>query len=260
MHYTDFFDVELAQQRFAEDDFELLIRETTGSTSDDIKTWIRHGQYERPVVKLVFSQTQGRGTQNRPWINPQPSLLFSIGVCEPRDNDGCPYSILVGVGLAKALRSLGINAKLKWPNDLWVNGGKAGGILLERIHHNHQSYLVIGIGLNLLPVALRTTRGWLGSGLFTDETVLDPKAMAALWVKCVKSVVASLTMESVLMVELWNEYDVFKGQMIDVCHEDLIWTGRSQGINAEGLLLLDCNGKTQSILSGSITKVMMEKA
>lgn len=75
-------------------------------------------------------------------------------------------AIAVGMGVCSALRDAGRFACIKWPNDVWFEGGKCGGILCESVKDaDGRSVLIAGVGLNRDGAAERTTNGWPISGL-----------------------------------------------------------------------------------------------
>src|SRR3954468_24274658 len=86
------------------------------------------------VICFAESQTEGRGPRGRVWLTPpRKSIALSIGInIGFAISDVSPLSLVVGVGVADALLSLGMeNVSLKWPNDLLLSGAKVGGILVE---------------------------------------------------------------------------------------------------------------------------------
>lgn len=93
-------------------------------------------------------QTAGRGRRGRAWLaTPGCSLTFSVLWRYPAQVQLQGLSLAVGVAVAEGLEALGARQiQLKWPNDIWLNQAKLGGILIETAPHGS---LVIGIGLNL---------------------------------------------------------------------------------------------------------------
>ena len=97
-------------------------------------------------------QTKGRGRSGKSWESPKNSnIYFSIGTLLNEtisDLDG--FSILVALDIKKALKKLyEINSQIKWPNDLYLNEKKFGGILIETKIVNKKLLIIIGIGLNV---------------------------------------------------------------------------------------------------------------
>ena len=109
------------------------VRET-GSTNDDLKLWAHQRGFDKPVLLTADYQTAGRGTRGRVWRNVHQSLIFSLGLpftAALRARAPGLLSIAAAMGAAGALsRAAMRKVFVKWPNDVWAEGGKAGGCLL----------------------------------------------------------------------------------------------------------------------------------
>jgi BirA family biotin operon repressor/biotin-[acetyl-CoA-carboxylase] ligase len=105
---------------------------------------------ETNVAVLADEQTGGRGRLDREWASPAGGIWLSL-VCRP---DIPPaqapiYTLAAAVATAEALREVGLEAAIKWPNDVLVDGRKLVGILTEmRGEADRVSWLVVGIGIN----------------------------------------------------------------------------------------------------------------
>jgi BirA family biotin operon repressor/biotin-[acetyl-CoA-carboxylase] ligase len=141
------------------------------STNTELMRRARAGAAQ-PVLLVAERQTSGRGRLGRPWQSAQQtaqpaSLTFSLGLpLAPKDWSG--LSLAVGVSVAESLDpAASTGLRLKWPNDLWVDDRKLGGILIETalpLGETAPRYLVIGIGLNLGPreaEGLNTPPAWI---------------------------------------------------------------------------------------------------
>jgi BirA family biotin operon repressor/biotin-[acetyl-CoA-carboxylase] ligase len=127
----------------------------TGSTNADL---LRRGAPEGQVL-VAEEQTAGRGRMGRSWVSqPGAALTFSFSLCPsavPPGRRGW-LPLLTGVAVVAAVRGVtGLDATLKWPNDVLIGGRKLAGILAEQ----SGDFVVIGIGLNVA-----TTPGALPSG------------------------------------------------------------------------------------------------
>lgn len=108
------------------------------------------------VLLVAEQQTAGRGRMGRVWQSQRgDSLTFSLGLAlQPVDWSG--LSLAVGVSLADSLEPLvggpeqAPALQLKWPNDVWLQGRKLGGILVETANWGNQRYVVVGVGLNVV--------------------------------------------------------------------------------------------------------------
>jgi BirA family biotin operon repressor/biotin-[acetyl-CoA-carboxylase] ligase len=154
---------------------ELTAVPQTGSTNADLLAAARTGAPEGTVL-IAEAQNAGRGRLGRSWISvPGAALTFSVLLrpVVPAANWGW-LPLLTGVAVASALRgAAGVDAGLKWPNDVLVDGAKLAGILAEQ----SRDAVVIGVGLNVaagrdqLPSESATSLALLGAP-GTDRAVL----------------------------------------------------------------------------------------
>ena len=93
-------------------------------------------------------QESGRGRLGRVWESQLGNLFVSL-VARVEDRKLWSWIPLVtAVGVASALRTLNFNVFIKWPNDLWIDQNKLGGILCEAVGNSQGSFVVIGVGIN----------------------------------------------------------------------------------------------------------------
>lgn len=128
------------------DPFHLLIRETAGSTNDELRTLASHGAPDG-LVLLALRQTAGRGRRGAAWFSPAgESLAFSILIRPEEPKALWPrLALATGLALAEAVESFGPAAGIKWPNDVWIGRRKIAGILVEA----GQDFAIVGIGFNV---------------------------------------------------------------------------------------------------------------
>lgn len=119
------------------------------STSSELMRRARDGLLE-PVLLVAEEQTAGRGRMGKGWHSRAgQSLTFSLALpLAPADWSG--LSLAVGVSLAESLHP---DVRLKWPNDLWLQERKLGGILVETAGSGEGASaprtVVVGVGLNM---------------------------------------------------------------------------------------------------------------
>jgi BirA family biotin operon repressor/biotin-[acetyl-CoA-carboxylase] ligase len=127
---------------------EVRVVEETGSTNADLLAEARSGAGEG-LVLVAEAQTAGRGRMGRRWISPpRRALTFSV-LLRPAVPAGLLgwLPLLAGVAVASALeQTAGVDARLKWPNDVLADDAKIAGILAER----SGSAIVVGTGINVL--------------------------------------------------------------------------------------------------------------
>ena len=143
--------------------------ETTPSTNDWAKQQIQQSGLPDKLVKecpkllLTERQTAGRGQKNRNWWSGQGSLTFSIIETFPDSTPNLTTSLATALALTELICGIDCNIepRIKWPNDLFVNGRKLGGILIETVRHQGTGFKIVGIGINVnnslshLPEAVR---------------------------------------------------------------------------------------------------------
>jgi len=131
--------------------------EATGSTNDDAKAYAAAGG-DVPAIFVADEQTRGRGRSGNAWRSARgEGLLLSI-VSRPAlaPESSAPITLAVGAALAGVVDELAPGrVKLKWPNDVELDGKKLAGILVEaQTRGDHVSALIVGAGLNVAATEL----------------------------------------------------------------------------------------------------------
>ena len=222
-----------------------------------------------PCLLVAEDQTAGRGRQGRSWASaPRASLTFSLALpLAPTDWSG--LSLAVGVALADALEPADSRAPenprigLKWPNDLWLieasaaGGRKLGGVLIETVASGELRIAVIGIGLNLLP---RTETALESAGLSSgyaclhelDPALTAPAALAAVAAPLVRALLRFEGEGFAPFMPAWARRDLLRGQRVSTTAAD--WPeGDSEGVDAQGALLLRVGGRLHRVVSGEVS-------
>ena len=127
----------------------LLFFQEIGSTMDEAGREAEAGADEGTVV-VAESQTAGRGRLGRNWVSREGNLYLSV-VFRPTMQALPLLSILAGVAVTRAIRkTTGLDPRIKWPNDVLIDGKKVAGILAESVvTGNTVSHAVVGIGINV---------------------------------------------------------------------------------------------------------------
>ncbi|MFG1930524.1 biotin--[acetyl-CoA-carboxylase] ligase [Mycobacterium sp. NPDC048908] len=129
---------------------QLDVVERTKSTNADLLARAAGGEDIAGAVLIAEHQTAGRGRSGRVWTSPGAQLTMSVGV----DGGGVPpdgwgwLPLATGVAVVAAVAAVaGVEAGLKWPNDVLAGGRKLAGILTEVAAA--QRFIVVGIGVNV---------------------------------------------------------------------------------------------------------------
>ncbi len=119
--------------------------ECVRSTQDEARALLEKGAEEGSVV-IADEQTQGRGRHGREWVSPKGNLYMSFilkPACAPSDYG--QIALKIGLALGRAVAEFSEGVRLKWPNDVLIDGRKCAGILIEA----EGDCLIIGMGVNV---------------------------------------------------------------------------------------------------------------
>ena len=211
----------------------------TDSTNEQARDAAADGA---PAGTLVTAeaQTAGRGRQGRPWSTPAGSAVaWSVLIRQEIEVPGT-LPLQIGVGVCEAVESLGANkARMKWPNDIWIEGRKCAGILVEA--RPQDGWAVAGIGLNLsipdegFPDELRGKATSVGGGATFFE------AVAALNEHVGRRI--DLPVEETLAS--FADRDALRGRMVRWAEGE----GTASGIDRQGNLLVESTAGCLSTLN-----------
>ncbi len=206
---------------------------------------------EEGITRIVVAdrQSAGRGRRGRTWLSDRAGNVYvSIGLVKslPANSLGL-LPLLVGVSLAEALHDLGYRAlRLKWPNDLLIDGRKLGGILIEnRVLGAERFGLTVGIGLNRRLDEDERTR------IERPATSLaewgEPPTREQLLPPLLAAVIQTLRDFEPAHADAWlrrfGELDAFAGQEVTLIDGERHLRGRNLGPDARGRLRLEIDGR-----------------
>jgi BirA family biotin operon repressor/biotin-[acetyl-CoA-carboxylase] ligase len=203
------------------------------------------------TVVRAETQTAGRGRRGRVWQDvPGESVLMSIVARPSLALAQLPLlSLAVGVSVAEALiAAAGVDARLKWPNDVLLDRRKVAGILLER----HGEAVVIGIGINVAQRAVPPALEGIATSVLLGGGRPDREAIVATVLEGLARWRERLEREGFEPVRArWMALTAMRGQQVTV---DGIH-GRTVGLDADGALLLDADGVITRVIAGEVLAV-----
>lgn len=214
-------------------------------------------------VMLAEYQTAGRGRRGRAWLAPPGgSICLSLSWAF-RDvlQDLGALGLVIGVCALRALREAGVEeARLKWPNDLVVEGKKLGGILIElRAESAGPACVVIGIGLNVVLGAkvLETIEETGVSAVDLVTAGLERPSRNALAAGLITQIVRGLIVfekEGLRpFADEWRDADALRGRQIDVHTLEGVARGLARGIDLHGALVVETPQGVKRFISGDVT-------
>ena len=205
------------------------------STQDVLLSLLEAGQVSLGTVVMAEEQEAGRGRHGRRWRSPRGGLYVSILL---RSNP--LLSLLAGLVVARALRDEGIDARLKWPNDVVVGEKKIAGILVEAAG----GWARVGIGVNVTeaPLSTATSASAEAGREISREALLE-------------GILRHLDQGAERVVPAYRELCSTIGRRVAVVtgagRSRRRVTGWVRGVDPLGRLLVEAEGEIEAVAAGS---------
>ena len=241
---------------------KVIYLETTTSTNDVIAQMARDGAADFTVVQ-ADEQTAGRGRRGRTWS----TLAGESVACSAlfRDTQATHLPLLTALATCQALKTWLPEVRIKWPNDVLVNGKKISGILVEHNAHEGLAFYTVGTGIN---VGAGTVHFWQdypeATSLLHERPELNVSVqdVLSLYLNYLGQMVSRYRTEGwdAFFTDLYRQNCATLGQQVrwrvDVNGteaNDIV--GTALDLDADGALILQtAAGKTHKVLSGDIIK------
>lgn len=196
----------------------------TGSTNDLALAWAAAGAPDFSLV-VTDEQTSGRGRSGRSWHSaPGSSLTFSL-ILRPGESETEAVSLFSGLGalaLTDAIaQSFGLEATIKWPNDVLLQERKIAGILVESVWLGEKiESVVLGMGVNVLAASVPPPEKLAFPATSLEDILQTPPDRLAL----LRGVLASLVelrplLGSDVFIKAWENRLAYRGEQVEV------WSG-----------------------------------
>ncbi len=205
-------------------------------------------------------QTAGHGRRGKSWSSQRGNMTFTLRQTLAQPASGLlGLSLVAGIAVVGVLRQhLGIQAQLKWPNDVLVAGQKLGGLLIElapKAGEPSATHVMTGIGLN---VRHQSEFEQLGIGATSLEKLAcqpepDRHALIAAISVAVVEAYKEFDAHGWSQFEArWREVDALFGQVVSVSPgQDLV--GKACGVSATGALLISTSKGTEAVMAGEVS-------
>jgi BirA family biotin operon repressor/biotin-[acetyl-CoA-carboxylase] ligase len=240
---------------------DIRVFEETTSTNDVIEKLARDNVKEGVVV-FAESQTKGRGRLGRKWISPaRKGLWFSI-LLRPdlRPQEATQLTVASATALRRAIEAVtGLKPKIKWPNDILIDGKKTSGILTElSAEVDRVKHIILGIGVDVnlsateFPPELRkiATSLKIESGKTISRADLAVRILRELDVDYTR--VCHGEFEAI--ADEWEEHCGTLGQTVTIHIGDRQMHGRAESLDDDGALLLRTeHGTLERVTGGDVT-------
>lgn len=229
--------------------------DTLGSTNAEALVLARAGE-RGPLWIRARSQSAGRGRRGNEWFSPPGNLYATLLLSEPSSPENAPQiSFVAGLALHDAIAAsapqLGPVLALKWPNDLLLGHAKLAGILIEG-EDQPVFAVAIGIGVNCITHPAKTA--YPATDLASNAALVTPEQLFE-----------ALSAAMVHRIRQWQRGDGFKairaewlkraaglGQEIQVRLPDREFSGRFEGLDEAGRLLVQTSNGQMAVTAGEV--------
>ena len=212
-----------------------------------------------PCALLAEGQSAGRGRRERPWVSPPGrnvylSLAWRFQAWP--EQIGC-LSLAMGVAVWRLLRRHRIEAGIKWPNDLWVDGRKLAGLLIEhRGEFGAGCRVVVGLGMNTAPVPVPPGLDGvppISLAELPGGAGLSRNRMAGELLRALYESLRDFEREGFApFSDDYQRADLLRGVPVRVQHGAQWRDGMAAGIRGDGALLLRRDGALEPVHAGEV--------
>ena len=214
------------------------------------------------TVCLAEFQSAGKGRRGRFWVSPFGSNIYLSLLWRFHNGPSAisGLSLVVGVSVIRALASLDVpGIGLKWPNDIYWQGHKLGGILIEVTGEAHgPCTAVIGIGFNVyMPdrEAIMIDQAWIDLTQIVKGMFISRNRLVGTLLNELLPMLADFEVNGLApFIDEWRSYDCLKGLPVIIYHGDSAITGSAGGVDNNGLFrLMTSDGKACCFASGEVS-------
>ena len=234
----------------------LVYYSSVGSTQDIARREAEAGAPEGTLV-LADEQTAGRGRLGRSWASPAGQNLYLTLVLRPPMHALKRLTMVAPLAVARAVaETTGLQAGIKWPNDVWIGRRKLSGVLLEsEVQGEQVRYCLLGIGVNVnLDVEAIPELAEIATSLLRElgREVSREDVLASLLAHLESLYEAVRRGETPL--EEWRARLITLGQEVTARFGDQVEEGLAEDVDEEGRLLLRRpDGSRVAIEAGDVT-------
>jgi len=211
-------------------------------------------------VVLAEMQTAGRGRRGKIWVSPFAQNIY-LSLLWGFDNVSLNLSgvsLAVGVAVVNALKKMGVDGlTLKWPNDIYWQGRKLGGILLElKGEAGGPCTMVVGLGLNVnmsRQAASDIDQAWIDLNTICHQPLSRNRLVSELLSELLAAMQLYAQQGLKPFIAQWQQSDMLKDKPVTLLLPQQQRTGVARGIDEQGALLFESEGKIESVYAGEVS-------
>ena len=231
-------------------------------STNNVAKSIANAGCENGLLVIAEEQGAGKGRLSRGWVSPHANGIWFSVVLKPPflPQEASKCTLLAAVAVVKAVNKIqGVNAAIKWPNDILLNGRKLVGILTEmNAEFGHINYVVIGTGINTHGEPEDYPEDVRDIAISIADVATEPFTRVELLADILKNMedLYELACEQGFapVLEEWRKYSCTLGQEVKVIAPDMTYYGTAIDIDEEGLLIVKkTDGELEKVVAGDVS-------
>lgn len=242
--------------------FNFHVIQQVDSTNKYAMEKVSEGMAKHLDAWFAIEQTEGKGQRGKTWVsNPGENITFSV-VIRPQQcfqNKLHIFNALITLVCRDFIsRILKLDVQIKWPNDLFINDRKSGGILIEnRFVGNHWKWAIVGIGINVNQTDFPGNLFAATSLKKIANKDFEPIQLAKMLHKdLIEAIESTNQINDLFIWESYNKHLFKKGQACKFKINGSETKAIVSFVNHQGLMVLEQNGKEIMCHSGEIEWVL----
>jgi len=231
------------------------------TSTNDIAKKLAVKEAKEGTVVIAEVQSRGKGRLGRKWVSPKGGIWFSV-ILRPKvsPQEALKLTFMTAAAVAKAIKKMFVlNAEVKWPNDVLLDGKKVCGILTEMSTRDDAvDFVVVGIGINanvnvdLFPEDLRSAVTSLKEEM-AEEVELE-RFLRVLLEELEHHYKVFIRKEFDLILEEWRSLTKLLGAYVEVVSFEEKFEGWAIDVDSSGALIIRLrDGTLKKVISGDVT-------
>lgn len=213
-------------------------------TLDSTNTYLMRSTlpYQKAHLCVAEHQAKGKGRMNRKWSSPfGENIYLSLKIkVNKHVNELLNLSLVIAVIVAQTLHKLdrSLELKIKWPNDVYLEGKKLNGTLIEiKTVETHATEVIIGIGINVnMLEATQIDQPWISLKQVLKKHIERTELIIHLTNHLLKGLALFEHAGFQAFNEVYKDYDYLYNKAVKVMHHATIFEGQASGIGEDGSL------------------------
>lgn len=239
--------------------YSVVYKDEVDSTNTVAKMLAAEGIEDKTIV-IADAQTSGKGRRGRSFESKKGQGIYMTIVLRPDilPSKASMITIVAAAAVRKAIHSVtGIDCEIKWPNDIIVNGKKLSGILTEMSTKNNSiEYVLLGIGINVLNDEFADDINDIATSVKIETGMSYKKEEIIIKVLEIFDEMyrVYLTTKDISCIRPeYDKYLVNVGKTVKILSKDNSYEAVAIGIDDDGELIIERNGKQEKIMSGEVS-------